>query len=91
MSTSWVAQVEQGEIEVREIMGLFKIDPIVKDWESDILKHLRVHDAIIAKDTGIEKFDVYNESWLRVAFPATSLKELRAMVLDEGFELGKTA
>jgi hypothetical protein len=61
----------------------YKIGQLAKDWESKILKYLRTHGAIIAKDAGIEKFDGYKESWLRASFPATSLKELRALVLDE--------
>ena len=34
-------------------------------------------------DAGIEKFDGYNEAWLRASFPVTSLKELRALVFDD--------
>lgn len=59
---------------------------VAKDWKRDLLKYLRTHGAIIAKDAGIEKFDGYNESWLRSSFPATSLKELPAFVEnDEAF------
>jgi len=72
-----------GGFEVIEVMGPFKIGQIVKDWESDILKYLRSHGAIIARDAGIEKFDGYKESWLRASFPVTSLKQLQAIVLDE--------
>ena len=61
----------------------YRIGQLAKNWESRILKHLRAHGAIIARDAGIEKFDGYKESWLRASFPVTSLKELRALVLDE--------
>jgi hypothetical protein len=67
---------------VIEVMGPFNIGKLAQDWERDILKYLREHGAIIAKDVGIEKFDGYKESWLRESFPVRSLNELRALVDD---------
>jgi hypothetical protein len=58
----------------------------------DILKNLRSRGVLFAPDAGIEKFDGYTETWLRATFPVTSLKQLRALVLDEEeWELGKSA
>lgn len=61
----------------------YKIGQSAKDWESKILKYLRDHGAVMAPDAGLEKFDGYTESWLRESFPVRSLKQLRALVLDE--------
>ncbi len=69
----------------------YKIGQSAKDWESKILKYLREHGAIIAKDAGIEKFDGYKESWLRESFPVRSLNELRALVNDEEWDLDESA
>jgi hypothetical protein len=76
---------------VIEVMGPFNIGKLAQDWERDILKYLREHGAIIAKDVGIEKFDGYKESWLRESFPVRSLNELRALVDDENWLLEKSA
>jgi hypothetical protein len=74
-----------------EVQGPWGVGEVAHQWEQRILKYLRNHGAIIAKDAGIERFDGYKESWIRSTFPVTSLSELRSFVDDEDWDLEKSA
>lgn len=51
----------------------------------------RAHGSVFAPDAGIEKFDGDTAAWLRSSFEVRSLNELRSLVDDEDWELGRTA
>ena len=65
-------------IEVRGPMDGY----LTRDWETSILRFLKVSGASLGQVGSSNGFDGHTESWLEDSFPVTTLKELMNLVDD---------
>lgn len=65
-------------IEVRGPMDGY----LTRDWETSILRFLKISGASLGQIGSGNGFDGHTESWLKSSFPITTLKELMNLVED---------
>lgn len=67
--------------EVLELRGPMNGD-LARQWETDILRILRMKKALVGTTEIAGRFTGYTESWLRNTYPVKSLKELMNLVRE---------
>lgn len=60
---------------------------LTRDWETSILKMLKLKGATLGDSEVAGRFDGYTEAWLEETFPAKSLRDLMDYVeeLEEAY------